>query len=157
MYLLPGKPKSMILFAFLLLLFGSIITIQLVRGETGDAGTQGLVQTSPTFITPPPPDSPDYETIVIIGGASGNFYSADKIQPYTPRSAFVKVNTPIAWINNDSVAHSVTSGDPVTGPGEFDSGMLLPGQRFEYSFNKKGDFTYYCSLHPYMQGMVRVH
>lgn len=55
----------------------------------------------------------------------------------------------VQWTNNDTSIHTVT--------GEiFDSGMLMAGDKFEYTFESPGVYDYYCILHPWMKGSVRV-
>ena len=61
------------------------------------------------------------------------------------------------WENNDNAAHLATSGTPDEGPdGTFDSGMIMAGETFEHEFSDKGEFVYYCLVHPWMIGTVTV-
>ncbi|HEX5891362.1 MAG TPA: plastocyanin/azurin family copper-binding protein [Nitrososphaeraceae archaeon] len=76
---------------------------------------------------------------------------------YDPASAKVKTSTTITWTNDDTLPHTVTSGNADTGPsGEFDSGIVMGGSSFSHTFDKAGSFDYFCSLHPYMTGQVIV-
>jgi nitrite reductase (NO-forming) len=76
---------------------------------------------------------------------------------YDPTSAEVKTSTTITWTNDDTLPHTVTSGNADTGPsGEFDSGVLMGSGSFTHTFDKAGSFDYYCALHPYMTGQVIV-
>jgi nitrite reductase (NO-forming) len=76
---------------------------------------------------------------------------------YDPTSAKVKTSTTITWTNDDTLPHTVTSGNADTGPsGEFDSGVLMGASSFTHTFDKAGTFDYYCALHPYMTGQVIV-
>lgn len=76
---------------------------------------------------------------------------------YDPASAKVKTSTTITWTNDDTLPHTVTSGNADTGPsGEFDSGIVMGGGSFTHTFDKAGSFDYYCALHPYMTGQVVV-
>ena len=76
---------------------------------------------------------------------------------YDPASAKVKTSTTITWTNDDTLPHTVTSGNADTGPsGEFDSGIVMGGGSFTHTFDKAGSFDYYCALHPYMTGQVIV-
>ena len=66
----------------------------------------------------------------------------------------VKQNQTVTWSNEDVAFHSVTSGiygEPTT---LFDSGHLDPEQKFSYTFDEKGAFDYFCTLHPWMKGKV---
>ena len=75
---------------------------------------------------------------------------------YVPSITSVKQNQTVTWSNEDVAFHSVTSGiygEPTT---LFDSGHLDPEQKFSYTFDEKGAFDYFCTLHPWMKGKVIV-
>jgi len=103
------------------------------------------------------------ETVYDINIPSG---SADKDAPFHwisekdgDTSGFIEiiVNDTIHWKNGDTVAHTVTSGIPQTGPdGIFDSGKINPGQLFVQKFTELGEFPYYCIIHPWRTGLVSV-
>lgn len=87
----------------------------------------------------------------------------DAAQHYVPNHIAVPANTTIEWINNEpKVRHTVTSGVP----GALDSGALfnsgsMPFNRaFQVTFDKAsgliGDLPYYCTIHPWVTGMVTV-
>jgi hypothetical protein len=74
-------------------------------------------------------------------------------------SGFIEiiVGEVIHWKNADTVSHTVTSGTPQSGPdGFFDSGKLGPGDVFVHKFTEKGEFQYYCTIHPWRTGLVTV-
>lgn len=76
---------------------------------------------------------------------------------FDPASLSAKVGTTVVWTNNDTTAHTVTSGDPSAGPsGTFDSGLIKPGNTFKYTFSTAGTVSYFCSVHPWMTGKVVV-
>ena len=69
----------------------------------------------------------------------------------------IVINDTIHWKNGDTVSHTVTSGTPKAGPdGIFDSGMIGPGGLFAQKFTEIGEFSYYCTLHPWRTGLVVV-
>ena len=57
----------------------------------------------------------------------------------------------ITFTNNDPVAHTSTSAG-----GGWDSGDIAPGGSFMTTLQQPGTYTYHCSIHPFMQGMVVV-
>jgi plastocyanin len=63
----------------------------------------------------------------------------------------VKVGTTVTWTNLDDAPHTVTADD-----NSFDSKEFLKGQSFSFTFNKAGEFSYYCAVHgaPGGQGMA---
>lgn len=75
---------------------------------------------------------------------------------YIPPEITVNTGKTITWINNDRAFHTVTSGYYDKFDGVFDSGHIDPGQTFSYTFDKSGDFHYFCSLHPWMEGTIIV-
>jgi plastocyanin len=75
---------------------------------------------------------------------------------YSPSEIATDVGGTITWLNEDSGFHTVTSGYYDDFDGAFDSGHIDPGKTFSYTFEKSGDFHYYCNLHPWMEGTVTV-
>jgi plastocyanin len=78
--------------------------------------------------------------------------------------ATLEISNKVVWTNNDETSHTVTSDDPVYVDqinGEFDStvklgGLIGPGQTFEFTFTKEGEYSYHCTPHPYMKGKIVV-
>jgi len=76
---------------------------------------------------------------------------------YDPETLQVEIGTTVIWVNDDTAAHTVTSGNAQDGPsGVFDSGMMLAGDSFEFTFTDQGKDDYYCIVHPWMVGSVEV-
>jgi plastocyanin len=76
---------------------------------------------------------------------------------YDPFAVYVDVHKKVTWKNLDSYSHTVTSGTPEDGPDEvFDSGILGSYRYFSHTFYESGIYDYYCTLHPWMQGMIAV-
>ena len=66
-------------------------------------------------------------------------------------------NDSVTWENADTAFHTITS---VTQSGEidgvFDSGFINAGDSYTRQFMELGDFYYFCSVHPWMNGVVHV-
>ncbi|HSF27450.1 MAG TPA: plastocyanin/azurin family copper-binding protein [Nitrosopumilaceae archaeon] len=76
---------------------------------------------------------------------------------YDPQEITVSVGTIVVWSNDDTAAHTVTSGNPSSGSsGKFDSGIFSAEKTFEYKFDSTGTTEYYCQVHPWMTGKVTV-
>ena len=75
---------------------------------------------------------------------------------YLPYSLEIWVSDTVSWNNVDSAAHTVTSGHPNKHDGNFDSGIMMVNQSWEFTFTDSGEYDYYCSLHPWMKGTVSV-
>lgn len=70
---------------------------------------------------------------------------------YNPKMISVGKGKTVIWTNNDAMTHTITADD-----GKFDSGQLLPGKTFKFTFSETGTFSYHCSNHQAMVGTVTV-
>ncbi len=57
----------------------------------------------------------------------------------------------IVWTNHDQTPHTVTSNDR-----SFASKGLDTDDKYEHTFASEGDFSYICTVHPFMTGVVHV-
>ena len=62
----------------------------------------------------------------------------------------------VVWKNADTATHTVTSTVAEEIGTVFDSGLFGPGRIFSHTFDDIGDYTYYCIVHPWMEGAVIV-
>ncbi|MDA4129748.1 MAG: cupredoxin family copper-binding protein [Thaumarchaeota archaeon] len=133
----PPKPRRMIPASSLviLLILGFIIggiTIGLVA-----AGTESRLLAASGG-----------SNITIVQGA-GNQNNG---QFFAPSTYTVKVGAMVTWANHDGTAHTVTS----KGSSLFDSGNIVTGGTFSYTFTQPGSYDYYCTIHPWMTGTIVV-
>jgi plastocyanin len=70
---------------------------------------------------------------------------------FEPSDAMVDPGTTLMWANRGQEQHTVTADD-----GQFDSGVLNPGDIFMTTVEGSGTLTYHCALHPEMKGSVTV-
>jgi len=76
---------------------------------------------------------------------------------FIPSVAVVSVGDRVIFSNTDTAAHTFTSGTGGGGPsGEFDTGLMMAGNSFEYSPNTAGTIPYFCVVHPWMEGLILV-
>ena len=76
---------------------------------------------------------------------------------YIPATATVDVGGVVIMSNPDTAAHTFTAGSPADGPtGEFDTGLLMAGNSFEWSPDTVGEIPYFCMVHPWMVGTIIV-
>lgn len=84
---------------------------------------------------------------------------------YDPPQLYATVGDTITWYNDDKEGHTVTSGEGSgrfgwmsdnfgTPNGIFDSGRFMPGESWSYKFEESGTFSYYCTIHPWMEGIL---
>ena len=69
---------------------------------------------------------------------------------YDPTPSNLKVGDTIAWVNRDTVLHSVTARDH-----SFDL-RINPGQTVKQSLTKAGNFPFICLFHTTMRGALVV-
>lgn len=86
---------------------------------------------------------------------------------YDPPLISVQIGEKVTWVNKDKEAHTITSGKGSgrfgwmsnefgKHDGYFDSGRFMPNESWSFTFDRKGAFTYYCTIHPWMEGTVLV-
>jgi len=81
----------------------------------------------------------------------------DTDECWFPSVVTVDVGETVTWSNDDTAAHTVTSGSAADGPdGAFDSSLFMAGTTFDVTFDEAGTFDYFCMVHPWMAGQVIV-
>ena len=70
---------------------------------------------------------------------------------FSPQTITIKAGTTVIWTNRDDIPHTVVSDDKV-----FKSKVLDTDEKFSFTFDKAGNFPYFCSIHPKMVGKVIV-
>jgi plastocyanin len=102
------------------------------------------------------------------GGAGGQttvVMPAGSLDPnsakgYEPDPVTVSPGGSIVWDNQDNALHTATSGnaETATPDGKFDSGMVGAKTQSQPIAmpTEPGEYTYFCTLHPYLVGTVTV-
>ena len=78
---------------------------------------------------------------------------------FTPYQVAIDPGGEVTWSNDDTAAHTVTSGTAKDGPDEkFDSSLFMAGKTFSVKFDdyETGTYQYFCMVHPWMTGEVIV-
>jgi plastocyanin len=70
---------------------------------------------------------------------------------FKPAELTVAPGTKVTWVNKDEAPHTATSVDK-----KFNSGGLDTDDKFSFVFNDKGEYPYFCALHPQMKATVTV-
>src|SRR5262245_37219597 len=70
---------------------------------------------------------------------------------FSPNSVTVAVGDTVSWRNNGQATHNATASD-----GSFATGNISPGGSGSHTFSSAGTFDYVCTIHPGMNGTVRV-
>ena len=76
---------------------------------------------------------------------------------YSPLNLEIPAGTTVTWVNDDSVPHNIQSQDE-TGKviNLFNSPPLNTGDKFKFTFEESGVYTYHCTFHPWRVGVVTV-
>lgn len=88
---------------------------------------------------------------------------------FDPEELTVATGTTVSWTNQDSVEHTVTSGDigeqgvpgvskgkPDRPDGVFDGDLDGVDETFSFTFDEPGTYAYFCRIHGGMTGVVVV-
>jgi plastocyanin len=70
---------------------------------------------------------------------------------FKPAELTVSAGTKVTWINKDEAPHTATSVDK-----KFNSGGMDTDDKFSFVFNDKGEYPYFCALHPQMKATITV-
>ncbi len=85
--------------------------------------------------------------VSIVNGA----WQINTTESYSPTIIQVITGTTVTWTNNDSVVHTVTDLN-----GTFDSLLIQPDSSWNHTFFNEGKYNYFCTIHPWMKGLVIV-
>ena len=110
----------------------------------------GSYSSSPASPSPTPSPSPSpggTSTPVTIQRGAERL--ADRA--YAPDDLTVTTGTTVTWTNIDTVAHTSTANT-----NGWNSGIVMPGDHFSFTFQTPGTFAYHCAIHPGMIGTVVV-
>jgi len=93
-------------------------------------------------IAPPSPISTNFVSIPAGTSVPG---CEETDECWDPPVIIVDVGATVTWSNDDTAAHTVTSGNAADGPsGIFDSGMFMARDVFSHTFTRAGEFEYFC-------------
>ncbi len=75
---------------------------------------------------------------------------------YTPASISVSENAMVVWANREPFDHDVTFKSSSVLAEKLMSPKIGKGGKILVRFNEPGEYNYYCHLHPFMEGTVKV-
>lgn len=70
---------------------------------------------------------------------------------FTPKEITIKPGTTVVWTNQDQTPHTISAKD-----GSFLSTGMDTGDTYTHTFTREGDVAYFCTVHPFMTGIVHV-
>jgi plastocyanin len=101
----------------------------------------------------PRPRSPEPVGQEVDGDPAGRETRAATVEDFVfqPARLEITAGTRVVWTNTGQVMHTVTAEDQ-----SFDSGEIQPGERRSITFSRPGTYSYHCTPHPFMRGVVVV-
>ena len=76
---------------------------------------------------------------------------------YTPSTATIAAGGTVTFTNTDTAPHTSTSGSAANGPdGVFDTSLIMMNASFDVTLADAGTYTYFCMVHPWMEGTIIV-
>lgn len=70
---------------------------------------------------------------------------------FSPKSTTITEGDTVTWVNKDNTTHQVLAGK-----GQFVSPILRKNQKYSFTFNAAGTYTYKDELHPKLTGSIKV-
>jgi len=70
---------------------------------------------------------------------------------FGPQRVEITPGTTVEWTNRDQLVHTVTATD-----GSWDSGEIAPDATWRRTFDQPGTYTFHCTPHPFMTGVIVV-
>jgi plastocyanin len=96
-----------------------------------------------------------FEIEIVMGAViEGN----ENYVPNKPTITLEKDNL-VKWVNNDDTPHTVTPDHRAADSysGDFgSSGVVMPGEEYEFLFTEPQEIPYHCEPHPWMTGTVKI-
>ena len=135
---------------------GTIIVgdvIPVVLESVVETAPEPVVETAPVVESTPV----EFSNVISLPKGSGVPGCDETNECYIPFNVSASVGQEITWSNDDSAAHTVTSGTPSNGPdGNFDSSLFMSGGTFSVTLDASGEYPYFCMVHPWMVGNISV-
>jgi plastocyanin len=101
-----------------------------------------------------------FTLVLVIAFASGSVvaYAAErsigqKGKVFSESTITVKKGDVVVFVNDDTVSHNVMTIGSVA---DFNTGSQAPGVSTPITFEKPGEFTILCAMHPRMKMVVKV-
>lgn len=130
--------------------------------EYSDEELAELREEATRIITPFKPGSPDVDPPVSYGNDTDEVTIRIIGNSYYPKTVDITPGTTVTWINEDVFSFlagefsGIHNAVATSGPTSFASPMLAHAESWSYTFEEEGEYTYICTPHPYMEGVINV-
>jgi len=133
-----------------------LLTISFLGMSPPEALAQGTNTTNATNTTAASAGEASQITVIMPAGSAAATGGAG----YEPDPVTVSPGSNIIWDNQDNALHTATAGDPQTAvlDGIFDTDYVMANQQSDPipMPTEPGEYTYFCTLHPFLTGTVIV-
>jgi plastocyanin len=127
---------------------------QIIVGDV--AAPEPVVEAAPEPVVEAAPEPVEFNGVISLPEGSGVPGCDETNECYIPYHVTVSAGEEITWSNDDSAAHTVTSGLPGAPDGIFDSSLFMAGATFSVTLDEAGEYPYFCMVHPWMIGNITV-
>jgi len=132
-------------------------TVEAAPEPTVEAAPEPTVEAAPEPTVEAAPEPVEFNGVISIPEGSSVPGCDETNSCFIPFNVSVSAGEEITWSNDDSAAHTVTSGTPTDGPdGLFDSSLFMAGSTFSVTLDEAGEYPYFCMVHPWMTGIITV-
>ena len=97
-----------------------------------------------------------FATTYTVENAQGSSSPGCEPDCFIPATLTISPGDMVTFANNDSAAHTSTSGNPGNPDGVWDSSLVMVGMSYTTPALDAGEYPYYCAVHPRMAGLVIV-
>ncbi len=132
---------------------GTDVTVAPVEEPSEEIVEEPPVETTPA-VEEPSTETGEVKVSIAVGASSPGCDKTNEC--FNPSSLTIVVENTVIWTNDDTAAHTVTSGSDATADGIFDSNLFMAGKTFSHKFDSTGEYPYFCLVHPWMTGSVIV-
>ena len=75
---------------------------------------------------------------------------------FQPGRLEIKAGTTVIWVNQDDILHTVTLGTPENRNGSVNLNLSGKGATVSFTFDRPGEYEYFCDRHQSMRGRILV-
>jgi plastocyanin len=75
---------------------------------------------------------------------------------YQPAQLEIKAGTTVTWVNQDDIQHTVTLGTPENPNGAVNLSLSGKSATASFTFDRPGEYEYFCDRHQSMRGRILV-
>jgi plastocyanin len=135
------------------IIVGDVAVPEVATAPVVEAAPEPVVEAAPVVESTPV----EFSGVISLPEGSGVPGCDETNECYIPFNVSTSVGQEITWSNDDSAAHTVTSGTPSNGPdGNFDSSLFMSGGTYSVTLDTAGEYPYFCMVHPWMVGNISV-